>query len=188
MKKLLSIVGTLSAILILFNATSVNVQAAGTCVCTGGSCTTEHSSVLEASQAECTTYCQMDVICGPSSTGTFTANSNTNNAPGDTKGLKGATGIFQEAGKRAGFTQENPLPPEVVVGQIIKSIILLIGVLFGVLVVYAGYLWMAARGNDEYVKRAKQILENAIIGLVIVIGAYAITTFVVERIITAAYK
>jgi len=37
---------------------------------------------------------------------------------------------------------------------------------------------MMARGNDEQVKEAQNMIRRAIIGLLIIIGAYAITYFV----------
>lgn len=193
MKKLLTF-----ALAISFAASLIAPHTAlARCVCTGGTCPSSgYTTTSDAcTQADCGVVCRSS-CGGDASVQDFSAPAScapTNPQGGaaatdNTKGLRGATAIFGEAGKRAGFTEDNPLPPEVVVGQIIKTIILLVGVIFGVLVVYAGYLWMVARGNDEYVKKAKQILENATIGLVIVVGAYAITTFVVERIITAAYK
>ncbi len=72
------------------------------------------------------------------------------------------------------------------VGKIITAALSLIGVIFLVLAVYAGFLWMTARGNEEQVKKARDILTMAIIGLVIVIGAYAITRFVFTYIIQGA--
>jgi hypothetical protein len=39
-------------------------------------------------------------------------------------------------------------------------------------------MWMTSGGNEERVKKAKQILIAAIIGLVIILSAYAITNFI----------
>jgi len=44
--------------------------------------------------------------------------------------------------------------------------------------VYAGLMWMTAGGNEDRIKKARQILIAAIIGLVIVLSAYAITQFI----------
>jgi len=41
--------------------------------------------------------------------------------------------------------------------------------------IYAGYLWMLARGNEQEVEKAKNIIIYAVIGLVVVLSAYAIT-------------
>ena len=64
------------------------------------------------------------------------------------------------------------------VSSVIKIVLSLLGVIFLILIIYAGYLWMIDRGNDQQAQKAKDILLAAIIGLIIVMGAYAITSFV----------
>lgn len=54
-------------------------------------------------------------------------------------------------------------------------------VLFG-FIIYAGYLWLTAGGNEEQTTKAKQIIANAVIGIAIVLFAYFITTFVTAQI------
>jgi hypothetical protein len=68
------------------------------------------------------------------------------------------------------------------VGQIIGALLSLLGVLLVVLVIYAGFLWMTAQGSEDKVKTAKKILTNAVIGMVLIFAAYAITNFVVEQV------
>lgn len=63
-------------------------------------------------------------------------------------------------------------------GSIIGTLLSFLGVIFMVLVIYAGVLWMTARGAEAQVDKAKDILVNAIIGLILVLAAYAITAFV----------
>jgi len=53
-----------------------------------------------------------------------------------------------------------------------------LGVIFLLLMIFGGILWMTARGNEKNVDRAKTIIFDSIIGLVIIIAAYAITYFV----------
>ena len=53
-----------------------------------------------------------------------------------------------------------------------------VGVAFLILMIYGGILWMTSQGNDTQIKKAKGILINGIIGLVIVIFAYAITAYI----------
>lgn len=50
-----------------------------------------------------------------------------------------------------------------------------IGVTFLGLMLYAGYIWMMARGNEQEVAKAKNIIIYAVIGLVVILAAYAIT-------------
>ncbi len=61
---------------------------------------------------------------------------------------------------------------------IITPVLAMLGVIFLVLVVYAGFLWMTARGEEKQVGKAKEVLSAAVIGLVLVLSAYAVTNFV----------
>lgn len=64
------------------------------------------------------------------------------------------------------------------IGQVIGYILSFVGVIFLVLIIYAGFTWMLARGNEAEVKKAKDLMYDAIIGLIIIMSAYAITAFV----------
>jgi len=68
------------------------------------------------------------------------------------------------------------------IGSIIKAALTLLGVILVVLIVYAGFLWMTAAGEQEKISTAKKILTGAIIGMGITLSAYAITTFVVDSL------
>ncbi|PIS04868.1 MAG: hypothetical protein COT81_04405 [Candidatus Buchananbacteria bacterium CG10_big_fil_rev_8_21_14_0_10_42_9] len=68
------------------------------------------------------------------------------------------------------------------IGGAITTFISVLGVFFVILAVYAGFVWMNARGRDEEVQRAKDILRTAIIGLIIILLAYSITNFIVSGI------
>ena len=69
-----------------------------------------------------------------------------------------------------------------IVGTVIQAFLSLLGVIFVALIIYAGYNWMIARGEEEKVTRAKDTIRRAIIGLIITIGAYAISFWVIDRI------
>lgn len=68
--------------------------------------------------------------------------------------------------------------PMGIVGVIIGVVLSFVGVIFLILTIYAGYLWMTASGNEEQIKKAQNILRNSIVGLIIVLSAYAITAFI----------
>ncbi|MBT5338507.1 hypothetical protein HN858_02810 [Candidatus Falkowbacteria bacterium] len=72
-----------------------------------------------------------------------------------------------------------------IIGNIVKIVLTLLGVIVLVIIVYAGFLWMTAGGNEDQVKKAKQWLINAIIGLALVLSAYAISSFVVTNLSSA---
>ena len=64
------------------------------------------------------------------------------------------------------------------IGDILGIVLSFIGVLFLGLMIYAGITWMIASGNEQTITKAKDMLINATIGLVIVLAAYALTSFV----------
>jgi hypothetical protein len=71
--------------------------------------------------------------------------------------------------------------PELI-GVFINVFLGFLGIIFLILVLYAGFLWMTAGGNDTKVEQAKKILSQAIIGLILIMASYAISTFVVTSI------
>lgn len=68
------------------------------------------------------------------------------------------------------------------VGNIISAVLSVVGTIFFGLTVYAGVRWMVARGNEEEVTKAQEIIKAAVIGLVVTLSAYAITAFVTGRL------
>lgn len=74
---------------------------------------------------------------------------------------------------------------EETLGLLINVLLGLLGIIFLVLVIYAGFLWMTAGGDEKRVAKAKSIIITAVIGLVILLSAYAISSFVLDQLITA---
>ena len=68
------------------------------------------------------------------------------------------------------------------IGGIIGIILSFLGVAFLLLIMYGGYTWMTARGNEQEVEKAKSLIKNAVVGLIIVLAAYAITVFAGSQI------
>lgn len=101
-----------------------------------------------------------------------------------TGGLTGASDKLGDVGAQVTDVSGSDLPT--LVGSIINIALGLLGVLLVVLVVYAGFLWMTAAGSKEQVTKAKEILTRAIIGIIIVVAAYAISDYVISAITTAA--
>jgi amino acid transporter len=70
------------------------------------------------------------------------------------------------------------LKPGQIVSTIIKTVLSLLGIIFVVLIIYSGFQWMTAQGNEEKVTKAKETIGRAVIGLLIVVAAWSITYFV----------
>ena len=71
------------------------------------------------------------------------------------------------------------------IGNIINVLLGFLGIVAVVIILYGGLIWMTARGNEDSVKKAQQIIVAGAIGLAIILSAFAITQFVVSEFIGA---
>ena len=72
--------------------------------------------------------------------------------------------------------------PETLVGEIIAVVLSFLGVVFLILMIYGGFLWMTAGGSEQRVEKAKKLITAAIIGLIVVVSAYAISHLLVTTL------
>ncbi len=77
---------------------------------------------------------------------------------------------------------QEPAVPEVIIGRIIAYVLSFLGVVFFVLIVYGGWMWLTAAGNEEQITKAKSLIKHSVIGLAIVFAAYLVSYFVVSKI------
>lgn len=91
------------------------------------------------------------------------------------------------AGKGMGATEDGPPKQDfpTIVGGVIKVLLGVLGVIFLILIVFSGVKWMTAAGEPADITKAKDTIRQAIIGLAITLAAYAITDFVVRRMVSA---
>ena len=68
--------------------------------------------------------------------------------------------------------------PVAIVSYIINWGLTLLGLLFLVLIIYGGFLWMTAGGEEEKITKAKKILSSSVIGLIIVLASYGVAYYV----------
>ena len=95
-----------------------------------------------------------------------------------------AKGKLEEIGTTNGpYAPADATTVSVIIGTAVSAFLALLGVIFMVLMLYAGYHWMTARGEEEKVEKAKDTITRAIIGLIIVVGAYAIWSFIFSNLI-----
>ena len=70
-----------------------------------------------------------------------------------------------------------------VIGNGINVLLGLLGIVFLVLVVYAGFLYLTDQGAGEKAKKAMKLLTTAVIGIVIIVAAYAISNYVIGAMV-----
>lgn len=87
-----------------------------------------------------------------------------------------SVGLTQETAAAAGISGNQDLIQ--IIGRIINVFLGLLGIVFLVLLLYAGYMYMTSAGDKEKVQKALSTIRNAVIGLVIIASAWAITAFI----------
>ncbi len=71
----------------------------------------------------------------------------------------------------------------ITIARIVRVALGLLGTVALLIILYAGFIWMTAAGDAEKVDRAKRILTSAAIGLAIILSAFAITSFIISRLL-----
>lgn len=74
-------------------------------------------------------------------------------------------------------TNDGEIALSIVFEQALQIAIGVLGLAAVVLIVYAGYLWMAAGGNSGQIDTAKKIIARVVIGMIVVALAYGIIAF-----------
>lgn len=87
---------------------------------------------------------------------------------------------YAETGETLLSANGNSLPQ--LVGRGIGAILGVLSVLFFVLVLLGALIWMTARGNQERVTKGRDTIFAATIGLVIILGSYGVTRFVLRSV------
>ena len=100
-------------------------------------------------------------------------------------GLNSAGTGLNAVGNRLGGVSTTRSLPELI-GNIINVLLGALGIIFVVLTVYAGFLWMTSAGEKDKVEKAQKILKTAVMGLVITVAAYAISSYVISAVVGAA--
>ncbi len=70
--------------------------------------------------------------------------------------------------------------------QIINVVLGLLGIICVSLIVYAGYMWMTSGGSEDKIESAQKTIKACVLGLLIILSAWSITTYVLENTNRAA--
>ncbi|MBP6944674.1 hypothetical protein KBD61_02655 [Patescibacteria group bacterium] len=70
-----------------------------------------------------------------------------------------------------------------IAGNIINVVLGFLGIVLLGYMIYAGFLWMTSGGEQERAKEARTMIANSIIGLIIIVAAFAISNFVLGSLV-----
>jgi amino acid transporter len=84
----------------------------------------------------------------------------------------------------------NPLDPSgtgdvtitTIIGRLISAILGVTGSIALLMFVYGGFLWLISGGEAEKVKKGKEVMKWAVLGLVVIVGAYMIVSMIVTAL------
>ena len=104
----------------------------------------------------------------------------------DDRSKSGLTGLLDEAGTNAGWevaATDTNTGISGLMGNLTRFVLSFIGVLFMIYVIYGGFLWLTAAGNEEKVTQAKKIIRDGAIGLIVILAAAGIYIFVLSTLL-----
>ncbi|MBI5370043.1 Ig-like domain-containing protein [Candidatus Uhrbacteria bacterium] len=91
-----------------------------------------------------------------------------------------AQDFLSQSAQTSGLPQTDLI---VVIARLIRAFLGILGIIFVVLVIYAGYLYMTSQGDPTKTAKAKKIISQAVIGLIIILASFAIVSFVLDALL-----
>jgi hypothetical protein len=75
--------------------------------------------------------------------------------------------------------------PRVTIAKVIRLLLGFLGIIAVTIIIYAGFIWMTSGGNEEKISKAKALLKNGVIGLIIILASFGIVAFIIRQLIGA---
>ena len=69
------------------------------------------------------------------------------------------------------------------ISKIINAFMGLLGIVAVILILLGGFKWMMAQGNEDKIDEAKKLMLSGVIGLIIIMSAFAIAQFIIGAIV-----
>ena len=94
-------------------------------------------------------------------------------------------GGADQAAELQGKTFGGDKNPQQIAAGVINVLMGFLGLVAVVIILFGGFKWMTAAGNEDKIEEAKKLLVAGVVGLVIILSAWAIATFVIDQILTS---
>ena len=75
--------------------------------------------------------------------------------------------------------------PRTIAANLINISLGILGTIVVALIIFSGYQWMMSNGDEKIIDTAKKRMSNAVIGLVVILAAWGISTFIFTSVINA---
>ena len=73
--------------------------------------------------------------------------------------------------------------PRDIAASVIRIILGFLGMIAVIIILLGGFKWMTAGGNDEKVGEARKLIIQGVVGLIIILAAFGISTFVIGSLL-----
>lgn len=90
----------------------------------------------------------------------------------------GLTSVDTDVGGELGY-DESGTDLKATIVNIVQWALGFLALIAVIMIIIGGFMWMTAGGNEERVEKAKKMISAAVIGLIIVLLAWAIVIFVI---------
>lgn len=80
------------------------------------------------------------------------------------------------------FGGKTPRDPKLITAIVVRRFLEFLGIIFLILIIWGGYKYMMAQGNEEKATEGLDQIKQGVIGLIIMLAAYSITLYVTEYI------
>ncbi len=94
-----------------------------------------------------------------------------------------ALGGLKTSGDAAGLATTATLPQRV--GQLLNGALSVIGIIFLILTVYGGFRILLSRGEADKIKVGRETILYGVLGMIIIVISYSLTTFVFDVFVTS---
>lgn len=110
------------------------------------------------------------------------ANAQIDSGPLTSESTWGGEDIQSGVQERTGLGDRDPRE---IAAAVIRVMLGFLGIIAVLIILYAGFLWMTAAGNEDKITQAKGMMSAGVIGLIIILAAFGIATFVMNALVEA---
>ena len=97
-------------------------------------------------------------------------------------------GNSNQVGQAFGESDGTPKDIREIVALVISIFLQFLGIIFVALIIMAGFNYMTSQGNEEKIEKALSQIKAGVIGLVIIMASYAITTYMTDCVLDITTK
>jgi len=77
---------------------------------------------------------------------------------------------------------ESVVSVEYLIGKVGRPVLGLLGIISLLIFIYAGFIWMTAKGNIEKIKKSRHMMAWAVLGLMVIFFAYTFLSYIFDNL------